>query len=111
MMVTESAIMPMPERPLENVEDSMFCPSCGGETSEEQRFCRVCGMALQPVTELIAGHRLGIEPGQPQPPAVESPPAWERRVERAGKVLTGATTVAFCLMMLSLVPLGMAHLK
>ena len=89
----------------------MFCPSCGAETSEELRFCRACGMALEPVTRLIADRRLGIESGQPEAPAKRSPLTWERRVERAGRVMTGAGVLAFCLMMVSLVPLGMAHFK
>jgi len=89
----------------------MFCPSCGAESSEELRFCRACGMALQPVTRLITDHRLGIESGQPESSAIQSSPIWESRVERVGRVITGASIVAFCLMMLSLVPLGMAHLK
>jgi len=89
----------------------MFCPSCGAEASEELRFCRACGMALEPVTRLIADRRLGIESGQPEAPAKEFPLTWEKRAERAGKVITGASMLAFCLLMVGLIPLGMAHLK
>ena len=89
----------------------MFCPGCGAEASEELRFCRACGMALEPVTRLIADLRLGIGSGQSEPPAKEFPPSWEKRVESAGKVMTGASMLAFCLLLVSLVPLGMAHLK
>jgi hypothetical protein len=89
----------------------MFCPSCGAETSDELRFCRACGMALEPVKGFIADHRLGIESGQSDPAAIQSPLVWEKRVERTGKAIVGASMVGFCLLMLSLVPLGMAHLK
>jgi len=89
----------------------MFCPSCGAQASEELRFCRACGMALEQVTRLIADLRLGIESGQSESPAIQTQLTWEKRVERAGKVMTGASMLAFCLLMVSLVPLGMAHLK
>jgi hypothetical protein len=89
----------------------MFCPSCGAQASEGLRFCRACGMALEPVTRLIADLRLGIGSAQPEAPAKEFPLTWEKRVERAGKGMTGASLLAFCLLLVSLVPLGMAHLK
>lgn len=34
----------------------MHCPSCGAETSLEQRFCRSCGMDLETVSKLVAAH-------------------------------------------------------
>lgn len=32
----------------------MFCPSCGSENSEEQRFCRKCGLHLQTIAQVVA---------------------------------------------------------
>ncbi|MBS1810804.1 MAG: zinc ribbon domain-containing protein [Acidobacteria bacterium] len=32
----------------------MFCPACGVAASEDQKFCRVCGMHLQVVYHLVA---------------------------------------------------------
>lgn len=34
----------------------MHCPSCGAETSLEQKFCRGCGMDLETVSKLVAAH-------------------------------------------------------
>jgi len=34
----------------------MHCPSCGAETTIEQRFCRSCGMDLETVSKLVAAH-------------------------------------------------------
>jgi len=42
----------------------MHCPSCGHESSLEQKFCRQCGFNLEPVSKLVAGGR-AIEPVEP----------------------------------------------
>jgi len=34
----------------------MHCPSCGAETTLEQRFCRSCGMDLENVSKLVVAH-------------------------------------------------------
>ena len=34
----------------------MHCPSCGAETSVDQRFCRSCGMDLETVSKLVVAH-------------------------------------------------------
>jgi len=31
----------------------MYCPNCSSEASKDQKFCRLCGMELQTVAELI----------------------------------------------------------
>jgi hypothetical protein len=33
----------------------MHCPSCGHQSSLEQKFCRQCGFNLEPVSKLITG--------------------------------------------------------
>jgi len=33
----------------------MHCPSCGLESSLDQKFCRQCGFNLEPVSKLITG--------------------------------------------------------
>jgi len=32
----------------------MFCPSCGTQILNEQKYCRACGMELEPVAALVA---------------------------------------------------------
>lgn len=34
----------------------MHCPTCGAETTLQQRFCRSCGMDLETVSKLVAAH-------------------------------------------------------
>jgi hypothetical protein len=34
----------------------MHCPTCGKETPTDQKFCRSCGMNLEIVGQLVAGH-------------------------------------------------------
>jgi len=34
----------------------MHCPSCGTDTTLDQRFCRSCGMGLETVSKLVAEH-------------------------------------------------------
>lgn len=34
----------------------MHCPSCGADSTLEQRFCRTCGMDLETVSKLVAAH-------------------------------------------------------
>jgi hypothetical protein len=31
----------------------MFCPNCGRTNSEEQRFCRSCGLSLERIAQLV----------------------------------------------------------
>jgi hypothetical protein len=33
---------------------TMFCPSCGTQILNEQKYCRACGMELEPVAALLA---------------------------------------------------------
>ena len=35
----------------------MLCPNCGTKGSTEQKFCRECGMNLEPVSKALAAHR------------------------------------------------------
>jgi hypothetical protein len=34
----------------------MLCPNCGTQTTMEQKFCRSCGMNLEPVSKVLAAH-------------------------------------------------------
>lgn len=34
----------------------MLCPNCGTKTKTEHRFCRHCGMNLEPVSKALAEH-------------------------------------------------------
>ena len=34
----------------------MLCPNCGTKTTNEHKFCRNCGMNLEPVSRALAAH-------------------------------------------------------
>jgi hypothetical protein len=34
----------------------MLCPNCGTKTTNDHRFCRNCGMNLEPVSRALAAH-------------------------------------------------------
>ena len=89
----------------------MFCPSCGGETSETLtlRFCRSCGMELQPVAEIISQRRSAIESNRARAAPVRTSEKREKSFTQAGNALVGLSLVGFCVMLIGLIPLGLAH--
>src|SRR5437868_753516 len=53
----------------------MFCPKCSAEASTDQKFCRGCGMELQPVALLVQNDDSSHKPACEH----ESRPAKRRR--------------------------------
>lgn len=43
----------------------MFCPACGTAVKDEQKYCRACGMNLQPILPHVAQHlHLSVPPSK-----------------------------------------------
>ena len=82
----------------------MLCPNCGTRMTTEHKFCRNCGMNLEPVSKALAAH---LAPGGAASAAVAR--AAERRtVQRTTRgLLTGIIVVLFGVFMMA-VPLGNA---
>ena len=40
----------------------MFCPKCGGESLEAQRFCKACGTNLQLINDALSGNDSPLGP-------------------------------------------------
>jgi zinc-ribbon domain/Protein of unknown function (DUF3040) len=55
----------------------MHCPSCGTETSKNQKFCRSCGMGLQMISQAVAKH---LSTADSSEPPVESEASEQRRM-------------------------------
>ena len=35
----------------------MYCPTCGNQTSLDQKYCRSCGMGLQMISQAVGEHQ------------------------------------------------------
>ena len=77
------------------VSSTMFCPSCGAENSTDQRYCRRCGMNLEPAAESLreqypAGNRQDLD-------------LRERRIEKFGRVAFMGFVVVIALAVIALI--------
>lgn len=59
----------------------MHCPDCGTRTSPEHRFCRSCGLSLEPFARLLAEHLPAETEGGAQAEALARLMARRRKVE------------------------------
>lgn len=60
----------------------MYCPNCGKQTSAEQKFCRACGLGLEPIAQSL---------GEQLPARVDQ--SLRERQERLEKLGVGALSV------------------
>ena len=73
----------------------MFCPSCGAENSTDQRFCRRCGMNLEPAAlslreQFPTGNRPDLD-------------RRERRIEKFGQFAFGGFVIVVGLAVIGLI--------
>src|SRR5215471_6142717 len=52
----------------------MYCPNCGKDNSNEQRFCRSCGLNLQAISQLVVGELSRTNSGESPIQAVRNEP-------------------------------------
>ena len=79
----------------------MLCPNCGTRTTNEHKFCRNCGMNLEPVSRALAAH---LSPDGAAA-AAAARKAERRAVRRmTSGLLAGVVVVLFGLFMMSVVP-------
>ena len=76
----------------------MLCPNCGTKTTTEHKFCRNCGMNLEPVTRALAAHLSGG--------GAAAARAADRRTARrmANGLLAGVIVVLFGLLLIAFLP-------
>ena len=68
----------------------MYCPTCGIQTSLDQKYCRSCGMGLQVISQAVGEHQ-----GQ----FIENEEARPKKLERWGMItaLTGISMLSLLL--------------
>jgi len=81
----------------------MLCPNCGTRTTTEHKFCRNCGMNLEPVSRALAAH---LTPGGAE--AARAARAAERHAARrmTRRLLAGVAVVLFGVFLMAFVPGG-----
>ena len=68
----------------------MYCPTCGNESSLDQKFCRACGMNLQSTSDAVAQHTHQV---------IDADWQREKRVERWGRI-TGLIGVVIIVLLI-----------
>src|ERR1044071_1753877 len=79
----------------------MLCPNCGTKTTTEHRFCRNCGMNLEPVSRALAAHL-----SQGGTSAARAARESERRNAQRmkGGLLAGVFVVLFGMLLIAFLP-------
>ena len=79
----------------------MLCPNCGTKTKTDHRFCRNCGMNLEPVSRALAAH---LSQGGTAA-AAKARAAERRNVQRmTGGLLAGIFVVIFGMLLIAFLP-------
>ena len=69
----------------------MFCPQCGSTQSEELKFCKVCGVNLAAVMQVVAARRTRGEIRLEQDLGCGNVPlAEEKKKRRKAEIATSA---------------------
>jgi hypothetical protein len=80
----------------------MLCPNCGTQTTGEQKFCRNCGMNLEPVSKALATH---LAQG-----GLDAPPAEKEAERRDLRRMTNGLIIGVAVMLLGALVLADARL-
>ncbi|HEX8285022.1 MAG TPA: zinc-ribbon domain-containing protein [Pyrinomonadaceae bacterium] len=79
----------------------MLCPNCGTKTTSEHKFCRNCGMNLEPVSRALAAH---LSHGGAAS-ALAAREVERRAARRMMKgLVTGVVVILFGLLLLGVMP-------
>ena len=79
----------------------MLCPNCGTKTTTEHKFCRNCGMNLEPVSRALAAH-LSVGGAAAARAAREADRRTARRMTNG--LLAGVIVVLFGVLMMAFLP-------
>jgi len=79
----------------------MLCPNCGTKTTTEHKFCRNCGMNLEPVSRALAAH-LTVGGAAAARAAREADRRTVRRM--TGGLFAGVFVVLFGMLLIAFLP-------
>jgi hypothetical protein len=77
----------------------MLCPNCGTKTTKEHKFCRNCGMNLEPVSKALSAHL--AQGGEESPPAEDNKRRRDLRRMTNG-LITGVAIILIGVLLLSI---------
>ncbi len=75
----------------------MYCPRCATPLSDDQKFCRACGLSLQLVSNLLTGEHLADEPDESEPKTDERFQNRKVILERRGIITIVVALLVGCL--------------
>ncbi len=78
----------------------MYCPKCATPTSDEQKFCRSCGINLQEISSILSREAEPDEPYTFKPAEIEASQSLKEKLE-----FWGSMVIMFSLMVGSLIPI------
>jgi hypothetical protein len=75
----------------------MYCPACGSETSDSQKFCRACGMDVKTVQAAVAEHLSQRDPKSALAGDINRSENRRKELERRGTIvmLSGVSLMVF----------------
>ena len=79
----------------------MLCPNCGTKTTTEHKFCRNCGMNLEPVARALAAH---LSVGGAAPAKLARAANRRNAQKLAGGLVAGVALLLFGMLLMAFLP-------
>ena len=80
----------------------MYCPKCATPLSDDQKFCRSCGLDLQVISQLLTNEPQAVEPAASEFQTSERTQDRKAQIQRQGIIILMFGLVVGCLIPISL---------